>query len=133
MPLASHVDTLQQPVAICQRQRASEQCVLESFLARLALSLFVDQLVLKGGWLLAAFGERRLARDVDLQVRTLDNDAENVREELRRLHRLVRRRSFRANALFQLYWNTVGPGGRTWFGNRYVTIWRDTFRIRWRP
>ena len=28
---------------------APEQCVLESFLARLAVSLFVDQLVLKGG------------------------------------------------------------------------------------
>jgi hypothetical protein len=53
--------------------------VLESFLARLAESRFVDRLVLKGGALLAAFGERRPTRDVDLQAEALDNDAENVR------------------------------------------------------
>ena len=53
--------------------------ILESFLARLAESRFADQLVLKGGVLLAAFGERRPTRDVDLQAEALDNDAENVR------------------------------------------------------
>jgi hypothetical protein len=53
--------------------------VLESFLARLASSRFADQLVLKGGVLLAAFGERRPTRDVDLQAEALDNDADNVR------------------------------------------------------
>ena len=53
--------------------------VLESFLARLAGSRFANQLVLKGGVLLAAFGERRPTRDVDLQAQTLDNDEENVR------------------------------------------------------
>ncbi len=53
--------------------------VLESFLARLAESRFADQLVLKGGVLLAAFGERRPTRDVDLQAEALDNDAENIR------------------------------------------------------
>lgn len=53
--------------------------VLESFLARLAESRFADQLVLKGGVLLAAFGERRPTRDVDLQAEALDNDADNVR------------------------------------------------------
>jgi hypothetical protein len=53
--------------------------VLESFLARLAGSRFADQLVLKGGVLLAAFGERRPTRDIDLQAQALDNDAENVR------------------------------------------------------
>ena len=35
--------------------------------------------------------------------------------------------------LFQLWNNTLGPGGRTWFGNRYSTIRPYTFRIRWRP
>ena len=35
--------------------------------------------------------------------------------------------------LFQLKFNTVGPGGRTWFGNRYVGIRRHTFRLHWRP
>ncbi|MHB8318963.1 MAG: nucleotidyl transferase AbiEii/AbiGii toxin family protein [Acidimicrobiales bacterium] len=53
--------------------------VLESFLTRLAASRFADQLVLKGGVLLAAFGERRPTRDVDLQAESLHNDAENVR------------------------------------------------------
>ncbi len=53
--------------------------ILESFLARLAESRFADQLVLKGGALLAAFGERRPTRDVDLQTQALDNDADNLR------------------------------------------------------
>ena len=53
--------------------------ILESFLARLAESRFADQLVLKGGVLLAAFGERRPTRDIDLQAEALDNDAGNVR------------------------------------------------------
>lgn len=53
--------------------------ILESFLARLAESRFADQLVLKGGVLLAAFGERRPTRDVDLQAEALDNDEDNVR------------------------------------------------------
>jgi hypothetical protein len=35
--------------------------------------------------------------------------------------------------LFQLWFNTFGPGARTWFGNRYVGIRRHTFRIWWRP
>lgn len=69
----------------------------------------------------------------EVQRRCSEARAGLHREELRRLHRLVRRRYFRPNGLFQLYWNTVGPGGRTWFGNRYVTIRRYTFRIRWRP
>lgn len=42
-------------------------------------SRYADRLVLKGGVLLAAFGERRPTRDIDLQGQTLDNDAEAVR------------------------------------------------------
>jgi hypothetical protein len=53
--------------------------VLECFLARLAESRLAEHLVLKGGVLLAAFGERRATRDVDLQAQALDNDKENVR------------------------------------------------------
>ena len=53
--------------------------VLESFLARLAESRFAEHLVLKGGVLLAAFGERRATRDVDLQAQALDNDPESIR------------------------------------------------------
>ncbi|MGZ4154222.1 MAG: nucleotidyl transferase AbiEii/AbiGii toxin family protein [Actinomycetota bacterium] len=53
--------------------------VLECFLERLAVSRYSDQLVLKGGVLLAAFGERRPTRDVDLQAEDLGNDAENIK------------------------------------------------------
>jgi hypothetical protein len=35
--------------------------------------------------------------------------------------------------LLHLWFNTFGPGARTWFGNRYVGIRHHTFRIRWRP
>jgi Nucleotidyl transferase AbiEii toxin, Type IV TA system len=52
--------------------------VLEGYLTRLIASPQADQFVLKGGILLAAFGERRPTRDVDLQAQDLDNDAEEV-------------------------------------------------------
>jgi nucleotidyltransferase AbiEii toxin of type IV toxin-antitoxin system len=53
--------------------------VLEGYLMRLLASPWADRFVLKGGILLAAFGERRPTRDVDLQAQDLDNDAEEVR------------------------------------------------------
>ena len=43
--------------------------VLECFLARLGGSRFADQFVLKGGVLLAAFGERRPTRDICFRPR----------------------------------------------------------------
>jgi hypothetical protein len=46
-----------------------------------------------------------------------------------RVARRLRKRRF----LFQLWFNTVGPGAKTWFGNRYVSIRHYTFRLRWRP
>ncbi len=46
------------------------------------------------------------------------------------LARMARRLRF--NFLFQLWFNTLGPGARTWFGNRYTTIRHYTFRIHWR-
>jgi Nucleotidyl transferase AbiEii toxin, Type IV TA system len=52
--------------------------VLEGYLTRLVTSPRADQFVLKGGILLAAFGERRPTRDVDLQAQDLDNNAEEV-------------------------------------------------------
>lgn len=39
----------------------------------------------------------------------------------------------RSGVLFQLWFNTLGPGGRTWMGNRYASIRHHTFRRRWRP
>ena len=80
------------------------------------------------------------ARDVavdwwlgEVQRRCAGTSARRERLEQRRLHRIHQHPRFRSNAVFQLYWNTVGPGGRTWFGNRYTTIRRYTFRIHWRP
>lgn len=46
--------------------------VLECFLARLAETSHAERLVLKGGVLLAVFGERRPTRDVDLQAQAID-------------------------------------------------------------
>jgi len=48
--------------------------VLERFLYRLSLSDLRDHLVLKGGMLLAAFGDRRPTRDVDLLALSVSND-----------------------------------------------------------
>ncbi|SCL28659.1 Nucleotidyl transferase AbiEii toxin, Type IV TA system [Micromonospora nigra] len=51
---------------------------LEGFLARLAQSPYADNLVLKGGVLLAAYAARRPTRDVDLQGRWISNDSDQV-------------------------------------------------------
>lgn len=39
----------------------------------------------------------------------------------------------RTNVIFQIWFNTIGPGGRCWFGNRYTTIRHYTFRLHWKP
>jgi hypothetical protein len=56
---------------------------LEGFLARLAESPHVDQLVLKGGMLLAAYDGRRPTRDVDMQARALTGERDVVLELVR--------------------------------------------------
>jgi hypothetical protein len=62
--------------------------VLEGFLARLAASARAERFVLKGGVLLAAFGERRPTRDVDLQAQALENDVEVVRDAVCEIARI---------------------------------------------
>jgi hypothetical protein len=52
--------------------------VLEGFLARLAMSDHTEQLVLKGGVLLASLGNRRPTRDIDFAARGMDNEAGSV-------------------------------------------------------
>ena len=59
--------------------------VLEAFLARLSGSEFAERLVLKGGVLLASFGERRPTRDIDLQAQALENDMETIRAVAREI------------------------------------------------
>jgi len=53
--------------------------VLESFLARISATGSADRFVLKGGVLLAVFGERRPTRDIDLQAQSIDNEPSTVR------------------------------------------------------
>jgi len=52
--------------------------ILEGFLLRLSQSGYKNQLILKGGVLLAAFDARRPTRDIDLAGVSLDNSTENV-------------------------------------------------------
>jgi len=55
---------------------------LERFVARLAASPDRERFVLKGGLLMAAFGERRPTRDVDLLALGVDNDLELIRDHI---------------------------------------------------
>lgn len=61
---------------------------LEGFLARLAQSPYADQLILKGGVLLAAYNARRPTRDIDFHARRLPGDGDTVLELVRRVARL---------------------------------------------
>lgn len=52
--------------------------VLERFLYRLSVSPHRDQLILKGGMLLAALEQRRPTRDVDLLAAAVANDIDSI-------------------------------------------------------
>lgn len=52
--------------------------VLEALLARLAVSPYRGDFVLKGGLLLAAFAVRRPTKDIDLQATGISNDVDEV-------------------------------------------------------
>lgn len=52
--------------------------LLEGFLLRLAASPHYESFVLKGGVLLAAFGNRRPTRDVDLAALDVSNEVDNI-------------------------------------------------------
>ena len=51
---------------------------LEGFLDRMLASRYAKNFVLKGGFLLPAFTERRPTRDVDLSAREMSNDAAHI-------------------------------------------------------
>ena len=92
---------------------------------------------------------RRLARQNnlseaqhrDLESYWLDLIDDPIRDKLDRQHYRdigSRRKSrferhLRWNWTYQLWFNTIGPGARTWFGNRYTPIRHYTFRLWWRP
>lgn len=59
---------------------------LEGLLARIALSRYRDDFVLKGGVLLAAFSLRRPTKDIDIEATRITNDPEKV---LDRVHEIV--------------------------------------------
>jgi hypothetical protein len=46
----------------------------------------------------------------------------------------LRRGTWRSHSkvFSQIWFNTIGPGGKCWFGNRYTTVRHYTFRLRWR-
>ncbi|MEA5117987.1 MAG: nucleotidyl transferase AbiEii/AbiGii toxin family protein, partial [Propionicimonas sp.] len=56
---------------------------LEGLLARIALSTYRDDFVLKGGVLLAAFAARRPTKDIDLQATRLTGDLDEVAKRIR--------------------------------------------------
>lgn len=58
---------------------------LEGFLARLAVSGHSENLILKGGVLLTAYGSRRPTRDIDLAARAINNDTTYVLNLMRRV------------------------------------------------
>ena len=68
--------------------------VLECFLGRLSRSRYAERYVLKGGALLAAFGERRPTRDIDFLAQGQTN---HRRQCLRRLTRSQASTSTRAS------------------------------------
>lgn len=53
---------------------------LERFVARVTASPHKERFVLKGGVLMAAFGQRRPTRDVDLLALDLNNDPDQIRD-----------------------------------------------------
>ena len=56
---------------------------LEGFAARISLSDYRDQLVLKGGLLMSAFNQRRPTRDVDLLALGIGGDEKTTRDVVR--------------------------------------------------
>jgi len=61
---------------------------LEGFLSRMSASRHASRLILKGGVLLAAFGNRRPTRDIDLQGIDLSNDREEVLRTIQGIARI---------------------------------------------
>ncbi|MHB8696050.1 MAG: nucleotidyl transferase AbiEii/AbiGii toxin family protein [Solirubrobacteraceae bacterium] len=58
---------------------------VESFLRRLAASEHADQMVLKGGMLMAANSIRRMTRDADLSTHGVANNADTVHQAVARI------------------------------------------------
>ena len=81
-----------------------------------------DQGAVRAHWM--ARVEAALA-DTNERLRFKDMDAAS--------NRRIARRLMGRNLLYNLWSNTLGPGAKCWFGNRYTPIRHHTFRLRWRP
>lgn len=73
---------------LARRTRADVQDLmtlyaLEGLLARLAVSQYRDDFILKGGVLLAAFAARRPTKDIDLQATRLSGEPDEVAQRVR--------------------------------------------------
>jgi hypothetical protein len=75
-----------------------------------------------------AWWQAQIATELADTLERLQNEARS------RTTRLIRRHPHRprSKVFFQLWFNTIGPGGRCWFGNRYTTVRHYTFKLRWR-
>jgi hypothetical protein len=81
-----------------------------------------DQAAVRAHWM--ARVEAELA-DTNGRLRVKDIDAAS--------NSRIARRLIGRHLLYNLWSNTVGPGAKCWFGNRYAPIRHYTFRLRWRP
>ena len=78
--------------ARANRQNVSELArlyTLEGMLARIASSDYVEDFVLKGGVLLAAFALRRPTKDIDLEATRIVNDVQDVARRVREIAAIV--------------------------------------------
>jgi hypothetical protein len=84
----------------------------------------VDREVLEAAWL----------RLVDSRLSDFHDRSRRARpHRMRSLSRQRLGRRIKPKVVFQAWFNTFGPGGRTWFGNRYADLRHYTFRLAWRP
>jgi hypothetical protein len=81
-----------------------------------------DQAAVRAHWM--ARVEAELA-DTNERLRFKDMDAAS--------NSRIARRLMGRNLLYNLWSNTLGPGAKCWFGNRYTPVGHYTFRLRWRP
>jgi hypothetical protein len=81
-----------------------------------------DQAAVRAHWM--ARVEAELA-DTNERLRFKDMDAAS--------NSRIARRLMGHNLLYNLWSNTIGPGAKCWFENRYTPIRHYTFRLRWRP
>lgn len=96
--------------------------VLEALLARLAISDYRDDFVLKGGVLLAAFAVRRPTKDIDLQASGLANDADEVADRVRKVAALEFADVLRSVASFS---DPVLTGTASGHWDAPSATWRD--------